>query len=506
MASQILAVGDLHLGRTPGRLPEELRDRDRELGPAGAWERVVELALRESVDAVVLAGDVVEQANDFFEAYRELSAGVERLIAAGIRVGAVAGNHDVLVLPRLADRISGFELLGREGVWEQARLESGNEIVTLHGYSFADHACRTSPLAGARLERGPGVNLGVLHADVDQPESVYAPVRTRELEAAGLDGWLLGHIHRPDSLSVEHPAGYLGSVSGLDPGEPGPHGPWLLEIERGRMTKVEQCRLAPLQWEPVAVDLSDIAAPEDAREALLARVHELDAEPADRTMPPIAVGLRVTFTGRTNLRRRVKQLLDAEELGAISAGSGRIHYFVEDLRYETRPQLDLQTLADRRDPPGLLARRLLVLDRPPSDPERQALIEAARAHLRNRITKHYFEPIDGVSARLHRGAAGGVASGREGTVGAAGGVASGCEGTVGAAGASPDAGRRGAGRPPGSDGSAPAGEAEEARQGGGPSEGAGAPETDATEAIARHLREAASAALDRLLAQRTAEE
>lgn len=136
MALKVLAVGDLHLGRTPSRLPDELSLQARDLGPAGAWHRIVDAALAERVDALVLAGDVVEEENDFFEAWRELATGVERLLVAGIRVIAVVGNHNIQVLPRLADQIVGFELLGRGGAWQQVTLESGGERLTLHGWSF----------------------------------------------------------------------------------------------------------------------------------------------------------------------------------------------------------------------------------------------------------------------------------------------------------------------------------------------------------------------------------
>ena len=88
---KLLAVGDIHLGRTPSRLPPELADRARELGPAEAWRRAVNAAIAAEVGAVLLAGDVVERDDDFFEAYRELSQGVKRLTDAGIAVIGVAG-------------------------------------------------------------------------------------------------------------------------------------------------------------------------------------------------------------------------------------------------------------------------------------------------------------------------------------------------------------------------------------------------------------------------------
>ncbi|CAN5835330.1 DNA repair exonuclease [soil metagenome] len=397
MPMKLLAVGDLHLGRAPSRLPDELTERARELGPGEAWRRVVDAAIEGGVHAVTLSGDVVEGEYDFFEGYRELATGVERLLEADIHVLGVVGNHDVKVLPRLASQIEGFQLLGSGGVWQRETLEIGGECLTLHGWSFAQPAVRNSPLSRHSFERGPGPNLGVLHCDRDQSGSAYAPVSTAELEAAGLDGWLLGHIHAPDPLALEHPVGYLGSAIGLDPGEPGARGPWLITIENGLISSIDHWALAPLHWERLSVDLSGIESPEDARDRLLEATNALEQTLSSRPMPPEAAGLRVTFTGRTNLRSAVETLFDNENLRDLHAGNGRTHYFVERLRYATQPGLDLATLAQHSDPPGLLARRRQLLERPADDPDRHALIQDTRKHLSDRAKKTYWRPLDGSS-------------------------------------------------------------------------------------------------------------
>ncbi|MEX1081254.1 MAG: DNA repair exonuclease [Halofilum sp. (in: g-proteobacteria)] len=381
MALKLLAVGDLHLGRHPSRLPGALSLPAAQLGPAGAWERIVDAALAHGVDVVAFAGDVVEREHDFFEAYRLLQQGVERLVGAGIRVVGIAGNHDGGVLPQLADEVDGFELLGRGGVWQAATLAAEAERTTLWGWSFPQARVSDSPLTGATFERGAGINLGLLHCDRDQHDSRYAPVSSRALSGAGLDGWLLGHIHRPDALSASEPVGYLGSVTGLDPGEPGAHGPWLLTLDGGRVSAVEQWPLAPLRWEPLEVDLTDLAAADEARARLLTAVRALDDTLRSAPWTPRAVGLRVRFGGRCAFGAdHIDPLFPPDERAGIHE-SGGIHYFIERVSVETLPAIALDELATRSDPPGLLARRLLLLDRPEDDPERRALIEDARHRL-----------------------------------------------------------------------------------------------------------------------------
>ena len=428
---KLLAVGDIHLGRAPSRLPPDLADRARELDSAEAWRRAVETAIEVGVKAVLLAGDVVEKDDDFFEAYRELSQGVRRLTDKGIEVIGVAGNHDVKVLPRLAEQIPQFRLLGQGGRWQRREIAEGNEVVSLWGWSFPQTQVHRSPLENARLERGPGINLGLLHCDRGVAQSPYAPVAGSELDQAGLDGWLLGHIHKPDDLAAPspngdfYPNGYLGSLTGLNRGETGPRGPWLITLEDGHIAKVRQLPLAPLRWEYLEVPLDGLNAeykkeatnsagkqqreepltgpnPDGIRENvqryLLERVRKFDAgldrqrnyavetEPTldAENVRPAAVGLRVRFTGRTRFGTAAADAIPEDDRGHIHDGNGNVHYFIESVRSDTRPEIDLRKLAERQDPVGLLAQRLLLLEQPEGaegaegHAEQDESIEAAR--------------------------------------------------------------------------------------------------------------------------------
>ncbi len=384
---KILAVGDIHLGRTPSRLPEELAHRSRDLGPAGAWERTVKVAIDVGVRAVLLAGDVVERENDFFEAYRELEQGVQELTVAGIEVIGVAGNHDVKVLPRLAKHIPEFRLLGADGQWESCGIADDAESITLWGWSFPRKEVLTSPLSDQSFKCEAGINLGLLHCDRDAVGSPYAPVGNRELQQAGLDGWLLGHIHKPDALSVESLNGYLGSLTGLDRSETGPHGPWLIDITRSRIESVEQIPLAPLRREPVDVDLEGIGEPAEARERVLAALRELDRQITETSVSlslvaaPDAVGVHITFCGRTRFTAAVLDEFSGTSEDVIYTGTGNRCYFIERISADTRPEIDLEELARQPTPPGLLAKRLLWLDEPEGHPQRDNLVAKAQQRL-----------------------------------------------------------------------------------------------------------------------------
>lgn len=395
MSVRVLCIGDIHLGRRPSRLPEEVIDRvgAEALTPAATWRLAVEEAERLGVDAVVLAGDTVEQNDDFYEAYGDLKAGIERLAAAGVPVLGVAGNHDVEVLPRLADAIPRFRLLGHNGTWEEAMVagRDGAEVRFV-GWSFPQPVVSTSPLAGGLPPRDQRPTVGLLHCDRDQAGSRYAPVRSGELEAAPVDAWLLGHIHRPDPLH-ERAMGYLGSLVGLDPSESGPHGPWLLDVGQDRAIALQQLPLAPLRWEPLEVRVDDLPDPDSIHVRIVQAIESLHDRLAGETHRPQVVGCRIRLVGRTAYRQALQRLLDAADPSELLWTHDGIAYFVNRWTLEALPALDLEEVAQGTDPAGLLARKLLVLRADPEDPARQTLLAEANERLAEVVSRPVFAAL-----------------------------------------------------------------------------------------------------------------
>jgi exonuclease SbcD len=393
MGLKLLAVGDMHLGRQPSRLPQTLTSEARDLGPAGAWERLVEVAIDEQVHVVALAGDVVERDEDFFEAYRDLSQGIDRLTDAGITVVGIAGNHDVHVLPRLAKQLPNFHLLGSNGTWEAFPIDAAGEQLTIHGWSFQQKQVTRSPLQGQQFTRNPGANIGLLHCDRDNAASVYAPVMSEELANTGLDAWLLGHIHKPDALSINTPSGYLGCLTGVDAGEAGHRGPWLYTIQGGQISSIEQWLFSPLWWQPIDLDLTDLDTVETARDRLLDNLRAFDqnmlasmtdslntAANGATNRPPRAIAIRLRLTGHTQLGQQVEQLFNNEGYETLHMGEAQTSYHIERCINTTRASIALDVLAQRTDPAGLLARRLLDLETPSTERAR-ALIAGGRTKL-----------------------------------------------------------------------------------------------------------------------------
>ncbi len=386
--TRLLAIGDMHLGRLPTALPDELRGRRRELGPETAWARSVTEAIDRKVDAVLLTGDVVERSRDFFVAYGQLKSGLEKLSAAGIEAIAVAGNHDVLVLPRLAAELDHLHLLGAGGQWESRDLGD----ISLIGWSFPTAQVRTSPLDQFPSGRSTKLRIGLLHCDRDQANSTYAPVTSRDLEAADTSAWLLGHIHQPDPLGGDRPIGYLGSVSALRASETGARGPWLIDIS-ARKIKAHQLALAPLRYETVDIDCSGLDGAEDLSAHILKATRDLVSALDDSPYRPDALGLRINLLGQSRISHQLIDAADSLMEDARPWQEQSIQCFIHKLTVRTEPELALEKLARQSDPCGLLAQRILAL-RDPGSESCQRLVELGRAQLKPIVEAREFRDLE----------------------------------------------------------------------------------------------------------------
>ena len=138
----ILAIGDVHLGTRCSGVADVVSSWGidlNELTPAAALKLTADFAIEQEVDAVLFAGDVVESTNARFEAIPPLEGCVRRLVGAGIDVIAVAGNHDVEALPRMASLVDGFTLLGAGGRWESRTITKNKvPVVEIVGWSFGE--------------------------------------------------------------------------------------------------------------------------------------------------------------------------------------------------------------------------------------------------------------------------------------------------------------------------------------------------------------------------------
>jgi len=420
---KILFVGDMHLGVLPSHIPAHLYEtrqlRAHDLGPQAAWKRVVDAAIEHEVHAVALAGDLVEGNNALFEAFGLLEAGLRRLEKAGIPVVAVAGNHDTEALPRLANMIDTLHLLGPGGTWSSHLVNGeGNLKVRLTGWSFPHPHVDTSPLPAPATDT-TYPTFGLLHADLDQASSRYAPVSSQELINSGYKAWFLGHIHLPGQPDTGGRPFYLGSLTGLHPGETGLHGPVLVNINAREEMTMERLPLAPLRWEELTINCHELDPEKiDLLSLLLSHLDTRATDLGDELQQTLALGFRLKLTGAMDnpllLRKALADVINQGD-SLVTDSQGTV-LFIDRISNETTLSLDLVAVARDNNPEGLLARRILVLenetDKIPGvdDPEstRELLISRGREALAQvdgqtpYLSLHDHLESDGIARQMAR--------------------------------------------------------------------------------------------------------
>jgi exonuclease SbcD len=408
--TRILFVGDMHLGRSPSGLSRRVLEAAgltrRDLGPAKAWRRIVQAAIDLDVNAVALAGDLVEGDNARFEAFGHLESGVARLAAAGITVAAIAGNHDTEALPRLADRIDDFHLLGPGGTWSDLIVPgTTGPAVRLVGWSFPARHHTSSPLRdGAPAPRPGEITFGLLHGELDAANNTpYAPVSSAALKDLGYRGWFLGHTHKPDPVTFDGAPFYLGSVSGLDPAETGAHGPVLVEVSADSTLTSRRLLVPALRWEHIELDCTDLADPAaDLIDPLLDAANKAATDVTTEMSDMRALGLRVELTGEVEDPAALERACRALDPDDLVMQRTRSTVFIQKVTCRASLKLDLKTIAAQADPPGLLARRILALENPAtevpgvSDPAAYAanVIRDTRRALQSMKGRKYFDLLD----------------------------------------------------------------------------------------------------------------
>ena len=350
---RILHAADLHLdspfeGLGAGKAAVR-RQEQRELLAA-----LAELAAREQVDLVLLAGDLLDSDGNYAETGETL---VRCLKQIRVPVFISPGNHDCYTASSPYARLR---------MPENVHIFRSNAIQAVDLPELQTRVCgaaftekHSGPLLrGFCAQRQEGwYQLLCLHGEVGNRNSQYDPISPEELAASGLDYAALGHVHKASGLLRAGKTWYSwpGCPEGRGFDETGEKTVNLVTLsDDGGCTLETRC-IASRRYEDLTVDVT-------GADPLLA-IHTLLPDESVRDV------YRITLTGDVDER---------PDLNRLRANLMEL-FFELQLRDETTPRRSLWEKAGDDTLRGLYLLKLKEkYDAAPDDTARRAVEQAAR--------------------------------------------------------------------------------------------------------------------------------
>ncbi|MFB9278236.1 metallophosphoesterase family protein [Cohnella cellulosilytica] len=386
-AFTFIHAADLHLDspfKGLSKAPSAVRERLRE-STFAALRRLGELAARERVDFIVLAGDLFDAADRSLRAQLRLQHVLGDLAGHGIRTYIVTGNHDHEGGTQAKlDWPDGVHVFGSSQVECRAALTRGGESAAhIYGISYPTRAVGDNLALRFKKREGAPFHIAVLHANVngDPAHDDYAPCRLEELAASGFDYWALGHVHDRRVLSEYPHVVYPGNLQGRSVRETGGKGAYVVSVSASGRVDMQFHDLADVLWREIAVSIDGMEREQQLQEALLDALEEARRASAGR-----ATIARLRLEGRGALHERLMRAEAAEEWleglreSLTPPEEADDWVWPESLHVRTAGELRLERAAEEDGFLGELVRRGML---EAADPEAaKALLDEAAAPLR----------------------------------------------------------------------------------------------------------------------------
>ncbi len=351
---RFIHAADLHidsplrgLSRYEGAPVDRLRGATRQ-----ALEGMVELAISEEVDFVVIAGDLYDRDWQDFHTGLFVRKQMVRLGHHDIKVFIVQGNHDAQgVISRQVPWPDNVKIFSSRKA-ETVKLDELG--VAIHGHSFPDREVPEDLVPGYPDMEAGHFNIGILHTSLAGAigHDTYAPTTLANLSAKGYDYWALGHVHTREVVSEQPRVVYPGNIQGRHARETGPKGCELVSVVGG----VIEATFMPLdvvRWHQIEVDLSTAESLEQVPTLVTAALMNA----ASSSMSALHA-VRLTLTGETMLHSQEAQqpgTLAAAVQAATQDVTGA-EVWVEKVKLSLRSPVDRSRLAGGEDALGELVR------------------------------------------------------------------------------------------------------------------------------------------------------
>ena len=357
---KFIHCADVHLDTPLQGLAEYLGAPVNEIRNATrrAFEKIVNAAISEKVDFVVIAGDLYDTGLKSFESALFFNKEMARLKEAGIDVYLVYGNHDAA--SKLIKQLRPPRNVKIFRTSESQTILNEELRVAIHGQSFA-----TPEVIEDLAEKYPPpvpnfFNIGILHTNLGgvSEHANYAPCSLQTLKNKGYQYWALGHVHNAQILCTDPYIVYPGNIQGRNGKEQGEKSCEIVTVSEAGTISIEKLPTSVVPWVEAEIDASGCQTADDVYEKIRTRFAALFSESKERVT---AVRLRIVGVtdAHSGLNRDAEQVRNEAISIANECGNGL--FWVERVQLATQPRWEHDKLIKRDDPIGEVVRILAAL-------------------------------------------------------------------------------------------------------------------------------------------------
>lgn len=258
---KFLHAADLHLDRAFEGLTTVSEHFRKYLATANQkmLQNIVDTAITEAVDFILLAGDTFHQNRPTLKTQRYFFQEMARLDEANIPVFMNFGNHDFYQADRywfaFPDTIHIFD---GEQVETKNFIIGAGEQIAITSFSY-QHPTIIEEMAEKFPRKGAvDFHIGMYHGG----QAPYAPFQLSELSSKGYDYWALGHIHVPQILAEQPYVIYPGTPQGHTQKEMNLAGVIVVESQ-GNQLIPKAVPVEAVRWKKQTLSLAKVRQPRE---------------------------------------------------------------------------------------------------------------------------------------------------------------------------------------------------------------------------------------------------
>lgn len=345
---RFIHCADLHID-SPFKGITEIHPHLKELlyqSTFDSYKQIIEIAIREKVDCVLIAGDIFDGADKSLQAQLKFRNGLQRLADESIPSFIVHGNHDPLDSWSATLKWSDMVKVFSGDKVECVSLKRKEKIIAyIYGISYKTRDIKENLSLKYKRKDTKIPAIGLLHANVgiNTGHESYAPATKDDLISQNMDYWALGHVHNFQIVNESNPViVYPGNSQARNPRERGNKGCCLVNMHSNGDCDIDFIPTDVVRYELDELDISECTTIDE----IVTEIVEKSKEISSRLDGRHAI-LRLSLVGNTDLHSELTRggnIGDITEHVRENFKGVEPFIWLEKLKLNTKGKFDLVAL------------------------------------------------------------------------------------------------------------------------------------------------------------------